>query len=228
MSNGNSSKNLRNGSCSKNLRNGNCSKNIPCYICFDDKADTHFLDGICKFRDHAFCSYCISKYVGSEINKSVHDVKCPYPECSVVLKPQFLRTILPSEVVEKWESRRCEYSIVGSQRTYCPFKDCSGLLVNESEKVVTSAECPYCHRLFCAQCRVPWHGNMSCGEFQRKNKDPDAKFFKLAKEKNWQKCVECSMYVQKLDGCEHVTCRYCYSPLIFTLNFVFLGDKVGL
>ena len=33
-------------------------------------------------------------------------------------------------------------------------------------EVVTGAECPSCHRLFCAQCKVPWHEKMSCNEFQ--------------------------------------------------------------
>ena len=33
-------------------------------------------------------------------------------------------------------------------------------------KMVTGAECPSCHRLFCAQCKVPWHEKMSCNEFQ--------------------------------------------------------------
>ncbi|WJX59994.1 hypothetical protein P8452_45250 [Trifolium repens] len=59
-------------------------------------------------------------------------------------------------------------SIIGCQKTtYCPFKNCSFLLVNDGDVGVTSAECPACHRLFCAQCKVPWHGGINCQEFQQ-------------------------------------------------------------
>ncbi|KAL2990446.1 hypothetical protein AAZX31_11G201900 [Glycine max] len=45
-------------------------------------------------------------------------------------------------------------------------------------------------------------------------KEMDKKFFKLAKEENWQKCPKCTMFVQSSGGCEHITCRcgrnFCY------------------
>ncbi|TKY47139.1 E3 ubiquitin-protein ligase RNF144A [Spatholobus suberectus] len=178
-----------------------------------------FKKGKCN---HPFCTDCISKHVATQIHQNILKVICPNPNCSVELKPEYLHTILPSEVIVRWESARCESLIVGSEKSYCPFKDCSVLLVNDGREVVTSAECPSCHRLFCAQCRVPWHGRMTCKEFQRskrnkEEKELDNKFFKLAKEKNWQKCPnpKCTMYVQRRGGCEHIACRcgcnFCYN-----------------
>ena len=50
----------------------------------------------------------------------------------------------------------------------CPFKNCSVSLLNDEIKIVTNAECPSCYRLFCAQCKIPWHGGHNCQRFQQR------------------------------------------------------------
>ncbi|VFR02736.1 unnamed protein product [Cuscuta campestris] len=173
-----------------------------------------------KVCHHVFCATCMTTYVATKIRQNIVKVTCPTPKCPSELKPRHLQTILPREVIDRWETARCESIIAESQKTYCPFKDCSVLLVDDGGEVVTSAECPSCHRLFCAQFRVPWHGMMTCREFQRKKnmnkneQDLDNKFFKLAEKKKWQKCPKCKMFVQRRSGCEHIKCRcgrsFCY------------------
>lgn len=114
-----------------------------------------------------------------------------------------------------------ESKIALEQKTYCAFKDCSVLLVNDNDKgdVLTSCECPSCHRLFCAQCKVPWHAEMNCQEFQDLKRDKneidlDDKFLELAKINKWKRCPNCSIYVKRSSGCEHMKCRckcnFCY------------------
>jgi E3 ubiquitin-protein ligase RNF144 len=53
---------------------------------------------------------------------------------------------------------------------------------------------------------------MSCREFQRLGKDErgkeDLMLRKLAKDKKWQRCPQCRMYVEKIDGCMFMRCRY--------------------
>ena len=48
----------------------------------------------------------------------------------------------------------------------CPFKNCLGYLLNDGFQTVIDAECPICHRLFCARCKVPWHAGETCQQFQ--------------------------------------------------------------
>ncbi|KAL3008630.1 hypothetical protein AAZX31_07G042800 [Glycine max] len=37
----------------------------------------------------------------------------------------------------------------------------------------------------------------------------------LAKNKCWRRCPKCNFYVEKVDGCKHITCRcgneFCYA-----------------
>ncbi|KAI5408804.1 E3 ubiquitin-protein ligase RSL1 [Lathyrus oleraceus] len=196
---------------------GKSSKRFSCVICFDSVSISNiFTITSCK---HRFCANCISKYVNIQINKNAVKVSCPNPECSVELKPQHLQSVLPKQVIIEWESAIYESSISLEQKIYCPYQNCSLMLVNDGEGVVTSCECPSCHRLFCAQCKVPWHADMNCREFQksktgRDEKQLDLKFWELAKRKKWQRCPKCSMHVQRDGGCEHISCRcgcnFCY------------------
>uniref|UniRef100_A0A803MFA9 RING-type domain-containing protein n=1 Tax=Chenopodium quinoa TaxID=63459 RepID=A0A803MFA9_CHEQI len=73
------------------------------------------------------------------------------------------------------------------------------------------SECPSCFRLFCAQCKVGWHADIGCAEYQSLSKDErekeDIMLRKLAKTKNWQRCPKCKYYVEKSEGCLYMKCR---------------------
>ena len=60
---------------------------------------------------------------------------------------------------------------------------------DDGEKV-TQTECPSCHRLFCAQCEVPWHAGSGCKETNKKTRNSDkedALLIDLAKKKKWRR-----------------------------------------
>ncbi|AES98005.1 zinc finger, C3HC4 type (RING finger) protein [Medicago truncatula] len=201
------------------MEQGESSKSFNCGICFDSVKNTNmFTASSCN---HPFCTNCISKYVAVQREKDVVKVNCPEPECIVELKLETLQYFLPKKVIADWEYAIFESSIYTKQIFYCPYnncslfpskkkKNCSRLMVEEG---VTSCECPSCHGLICAQCKVPWHSDMNCQEFMDE-KHMDMKFLELAKREKWQRCPRCSMYVQRRDGCKQMTCRcgcpFCY------------------
>ncbi|KAL9459982.1 hypothetical protein AB3S75_003225 [Citrus x aurantiifolia] len=190
-----------------------------CEICCERKEkDQMFKIESCI---HSFCSDCISKHVATKIQVGVITrVTCPGLDCKSVLEYDSCKPVLPKEVLELWEEALCQELIDASQRFYCPFKDCSAMLVyeNDGETVISESECPFCHRLFCAQCCVPWHPGVNCEEYQRLNVDErsreDLMVRELAKEKKWSRCPHCKYYVERTEGCPHMTCRcqfqFCY------------------
>ncbi|KAI4355368.1 hypothetical protein L6164_004149 [Bauhinia variegata] len=185
-----------------------CSQSF-CQICTEDKpAEEMFRNQNCA---HSFCTDCVGRYVGAKIQENISSVKCPEPKCRGVIEPQFCRSIIPKEVFDRWEDALSENLVLGSQKFYCPFNDCSALLVDDGGEVVTSSECPNCRRLFCAQCRVPWHAGVDCREFQNMKESglvrEDLMVMELAKKKKWTRCPNCKFYVEKVDGCNHISCR---------------------
>ncbi|MBA0597701.1 hypothetical protein Gorai_007500, partial [Gossypium raimondii] len=137
-------------------------------------------------------------------------------DCEGVLDPDFCREILPRDLFNRWGKALCESALLGSEKLYCPYKDCSALLVNDGEKRIKRFPCPLCKRVFCVQCKVAWHSGADCIKFQKlKNLGSDAMLVDLAKRKKWRQCPNCSIYVEKSAGCCYVKCRcgnaFCYN-----------------
>lgn len=202
-----------------------------CSICMEAKPIKNmFKNQNCS---HSFCEDCIARYLAAKIQENISRVNCPEPSCKGTLEAYQCTSIIPKDVFDKWENALCENSVLESQKFYCPFKDCSAMLVNDAKEVVTASECPHCHRLFCAQCRVSWHAGVDCREFQSlKNSEQgkeDLLTMKLAKKKNWKRCPQCNYYVEKVHGCTHIICRYKHFSFVYNSSFFCLmSSKIFL
>ncbi|XWS72332.1 hypothetical protein CRYUN_Cryun02cG0030900 [Craigia yunnanensis] len=187
-----------------------------CEICVEPKHANESFN--IKGCSHAYCTECMIKYVASKLQDNITAISCPVENCEGLLEPNYCRNILPREVFDRWGDALCDAMILGSERFYCPFKDCSMLLIDDGGQVVKESECPNCGRLFCAQCKVPWHTGIECGEFQRLHKDErereDIMLMKLAKDKKWARCPRCRFFVERTQGCRYMKCRcgtaFCY------------------
>jgi len=78
---------------------------------------------------------------------------------------------------------------------------------------VAESECPSCRRLFCARCAVaPWHAGVTRAEYKGLRKEDRGKedmlLLEMAKGRKWKRCPKCEFFVEKRDGCLHITCRY--------------------
>ncbi|KAK4269538.1 hypothetical protein QN277_022682 [Acacia crassicarpa] len=189
---------------------------VICEICAETKeASQMFTNQRC---DHSFCSDCVTKHVATKIQENITEVACPGLDCKNVVGLDACRPWLPKDLLDRWDQALCEAMFLATPKFYCPFKDCSAMLLIEIEEDIREAECPFCHRLFCARCEVPWHPGVECEEFQRLNENEkerqDLIVRELAKEKKWKRCPNCKFYVEKDGGCLHITCRckyeFCY------------------
>ncbi|XWS12249.1 hypothetical protein CRYUN_Cryun37aG0073300 [Craigia yunnanensis] len=132
-------------------------------------------------------------------------------------KPMNIRanSSMPKHEPRESATKSGQSSLSYCGRLYCPFKNCSALLLNDSQgEVITETECPACNRLFCAQCHVSWHPGINCEEYQKLNEDErgreDLMRRNLAKENKWRRCSSCHIIVERTEGCLHMTCRLVY------------------
>ncbi|KAL3625260.1 hypothetical protein CASFOL_030714 [Castilleja foliolosa] len=191
--------------------NNNTKLTFICEICTDQKPKNAI------FRilgcNHSYCSDCIGKYVASKLQDNIISINCPVSGCKGFLEPHHCSSILPKQVFDRWGDALCEAVILATEKFYCPFKDCSALLVDEEcgkNEAIAQSECPVCNRLFCVQCKVPWHLGIVCSEFQKLNMDErsneDIMLMNLAKSRNWMRCSKCKFYVEKSEGCLLMKC----------------------
>lgn len=196
-----------------------------CEICAEQK--TAHKSFHIKGCSHVYCTDCMVKYVAAKLEENITAIRCPVVDCRGLLEPEYCRDILPQDVFDRWGAALCEAMIPGAQKFYCPFKDCSAMLIADGEEVIWESECPTCRRLFCAQCQVPWHSGINCIEFQKLNKDErereDILLMNVAKKEKWKRCPNCRYYVEKKDGCMYMKCRcgtaFCYRCGTVSDNF---------
>ncbi|KAK2458361.1 E3 ubiquitin-protein ligase RNF144A [Trifolium repens] len=192
---------------------------VICEICTEAKRTNEmFRNQRCY---HSFCSECVVKQVSTKIQDNITNVSCPGLNCKGLLELESCRSLLPKELIDRWDDALSEALLLTVPKFYCPFKDCSAMLLTENEGVgdIRESECPFCHRLFCARCLVTWHPGVGCEEYQKLNPNErgreDLLLRELAKKKKWKRCPRCRHYIEKRDGCLHMTCRckfeFCYA-----------------
>ncbi|PRQ47098.1 putative aminoacyltransferase, E1 ubiquitin-activating enzyme [Rosa chinensis] len=191
----------------------NSGTTFTCDFCVEEK---HLSDSFSvKDCSHFYCHQCIVNFVVSKLEDNVTSIVCPEPGCRGVLDLQYCQPILPKDVLDWWGKALCENVILGSENNdkyfYCPFKDCSALLVvddPEDEHDIYKSRCPHCKREVCLNCKVPWHTEFNCDKFQKlRDKGEDEMVKELAKKKKWSKCPKCNYYVEKKEGCTYIKCR---------------------
>ncbi|KAG6472576.1 hypothetical protein ZIOFF_070042 [Zingiber officinale] len=192
---------------------------LPCFcaICMEEKYS--FQCVALRGCDHAYCTACVSQYVAAKVAANEGAIGCPDPECEAgVVAPESCRFILPDKVFDRWCDRLCEEAIAGPARFYCPFDDCSALLIHEEAEVANLtavANCLHCRRQLCARCKVPWHENYTCEDYRSLVVDENGRsLVNLAKDNKWQRCPNCGFFIQRSQGCNYMKCRckraFCY------------------
>lgn len=198
-----------------------------CVICLEDTDVEHiFSVDECQ---HRYCFSCMKQHV--EV-KLLHGMmpKCPHEGCDSLLNVESCRKFLTPKLIEMMCLRIKEASIPVSEKIYCPYPKCSALMskteVFEYAKSAVAAglqcvgarKCSKCHGLFCINCKVPWHDNMTCSSYKRMNPNnpaEDVKLKSLATRNLWRQCVKCNHMIELAEGCYHMTCRcgydFCYN-----------------
>ncbi|KAA8550435.1 hypothetical protein F0562_002119 [Nyssa sinensis] len=158
-------------------------KNVidTCVICLEDTdvARMFSVDGCL----HHYCFSCMKQHVEMKLLQGMLP-KCPHEGCQSMLKIESCKKFLTSELYDIMCRRIKEASIPASERVYCPYPRCSALMSKNEVLVNANAFagpqqagariCTKCHGLFCLNCMVPWHSNMTCHDYKMFNPYPCA------------------------------------------------------
>ncbi|KAI3891574.1 hypothetical protein MKX03_033121 [Papaver bracteatum] len=147
---------------------------------------------------HPYCTDCVAKYIQEKvIQHNMSEIKCA----------NWCRVLCESLVLLDSSKGGVAYG-----RSYCPFRDCSELILNECVRIapstsnnnctsnkITASNCPNCKKLFCFHCMVSFN---------------DVLFMEMVKRKRLVRCPNCFRYVEHTEGCASIKCRcktkFCY------------------
>ncbi|KAL8245138.1 hypothetical protein R6Q59_011396 [Mikania micrantha] len=193
-----------------------------CVICLDEKSLDQFFS--VEGCTHQYCYSCVKQHVEVKLlNGSLP--KCPHEGCGNDLRIGSCEKFLTPKFTEMMRQRLKEESIPVTEKVYCPYPKCS-MLMSRTEIIrlpklssdFGARTCYNCHGIFCINCRVPWHENLNCAEYKRRNPKQlveESKLKNLAERNLWRQCIKCKHMIELAAGCYHMTCRcgyeFCYT-----------------
>jgi len=122
-----------------------------------------------------------------------------------IIDPELLREAVDAPDIEKhmdaYLAHLDEHSC--KVKLYCHAKTCSAFIPADkrSNRVGT---CPKCGLRTCKKCKAKSHWG-PCSAERLKDLKGDEQLLALAGKKNWRQCPDCSMMVERLAGCSHMT-----------------------
>ncbi|MEW5313498.1 MAG: hypothetical protein WDW38_005062 [Sanguina aurantia] len=197
---------------------------LVCGICLEDiTAEDVYCIESCQ---HRFCRPCLSTYTRGLISEHRFPLQCPHPGCSHSISTTQVSELLGNQQdVDTLQRLEVESCIPDSSKFYCPNPGCSMLLIvdeqhpAQKQQQQQASRCPVCQETVCVACKVLWHDNMTCSEYQslptemRRPEDTETVTLQ-AKDAGWKACPRCRNMVELAHGCYHIVCNcgcnWCY------------------
>ncbi|XP_031573827.1 E3 ubiquitin-protein ligase RNF14-like [Actinia tenebrosa] len=213
------------------------TSNFTCEVCFSEKPGLSSI----KFHDcdHVFCNQCASEYFTVQIQSGASKaLNCLASKCESQANPSQVKCLVTPNLYEKYEKHLLQSTLDSMPDImYCPRPNCQSPVILETNQ--TLASCPQCAFSFCVFCKKTYHGVSPCSiknnEFKKlqeeylsasnEEKEKMEKMYGKQKLKNvfeelvsneWikansKKCPSCSFGIEKVDGCNKMTCSRCRS-----------------
>jgi len=193
---------------------------FECPICFDNvMIGSGYVIEKCK---HAYCLNCLKGYINEKIlSGKVIDIRCPNPKCDQLFNYQDVKYIVDKQSFIKYE----EFTLLAALKSdpsviWCVNpRGCGNAIIIDPEQNVRRVRCGECGYDFCKLCNEEWHIN-SCEQYQQwkiDNNQVDEEFMKWSKE-NAKNCPNCKVRIQKMSGCNHMTCSNCQYQFCWICN----------
>lgn len=212
---------------------------ILCKICYDEYT---MYEHVWEFQEckHAYCNECLGDYLTTHINEgAVLDLVCPFPDCETEISPVDIKALCNSETIAKYE----RFTVLAALRAdpnarWCPNVYCNnGIKYNAS--TMPWVYCNACKFEFCFHCMAERHDGVPCGEealaYLKKKKESEESA--LSHFSEWTEamsayvkpCPTCKSFIEKNDGCNHMTCGNptCRTQFCWLCLNLYTGDHFG-
>lgn len=167
---------------------------------------------------HFYHRECLHLFVKGEVYAKKAQIKCPDVKCSQILTPQDIEEFLDGKDLERYHNNQLDFYIASRSKdiSYCPTLGCNYPFEHSG---VSDFECPKCYNHYCLDCRVEYHEGQTCLEFKRDRVNntfgkADEQFLQFVKGQNFKQCSNCKHWIERKEGCPHMTCRcgyqFCY------------------
>lgn len=195
------------------LRHPEHHKGENCPICTDEILHPEQLG-----CGHNYCSECLRHYLNSA-PKLEFPLACI--TCKVPIAIPLLRRFLTPQTFQKLVEAAFSSYLSDPTRNlkYCRTADCEQIYLQSEDP--QRLNCPVCLSTVCSACGEEPHDGVTCTQ-NKLNKDlieQDRLFDLWVAANNVRRCPGCSIMIEKIDGCNHITCDRCRTHFCWKCGF---------
>ena len=179
-----------------------------CPVC---ETDIDEGDGINLGCGHEFCSYCYKEYLKEKTNDQLTllAATCPMKFCNYQVPSEIFKNLFKDDVNELNIYKKClvrNFTESNADVKLCPNPKCDKIIKLPGHGMY-DIKCP-CGTVFCFKCLNETHRPCDCymleiWEKKTKNDAENVKWLLV----NTKQCPNCKKYIEKNQGCNHMTCR---------------------
>lgn len=179
-----------------------------CPICFTEIEENDIIHLDC---DHCFCSDCFKSYLQQRVLDPLTLLSCPCPfsGCNFIVTHDIFTKLLKNDPVSLKAYNKClirNFTESNSDIKLCPNPKCDVIVkVPGHGMIEVKCQCGY---TFCFKCLREGHRPCDCEmvqywENKSKSDGENTKWLIV----NTKQCPNCHKYIEKNQGCNHMTCR---------------------
>lgn len=186
-------------------------KNNDCYICYIPKSDTE--DYFALSCNHFFCGDCWLGHLSAKLSDIIITpfTTCPQEGCNLIVPESIFYKVIkklkdPKKVHILDQAYYKNFSDTCSDIRWCPFPGC-GAFVRFTSRGNKEIQC-VCDHVFCFNCSLDGHKPCPCdmvAAWEKKNSSESENCKWITA--NTKQCPKCKKFIEKNQGCDHMTCR---------------------
>lgn len=200
-----------------------------CSVCFELFHFNQMVKDLPCHEFHHFCQSCLKSAMEISLVDGNIPIKCLVGDCQNKVLPNVAEKYLELSKGDQYRQLHdqeslglsfpcpaCAISVIGHNN----FQGSSVLNLD-----FTKVTCPNGHEI-CSHCHCDFHHGISCHEFQLSEftgGSLDILFVDFCRNRKFQRCPGCKMWVEKLGGCNDMTCSCCHSQFCYHCGSNCLG-----
>jgi hypothetical protein len=169
---------------------------------------------------NGLCSSCLTGYLKCKIESAEvspqRSIKCPCGNkfCSGEIVEDVIRTILSTDdrLLSKLAYFAQEALIAQDpHKVWCPAPNCKSI-ASVNQTFPRRATCDKCELAFCTKCKNAHSIFITC----EMAGDYEFNHWRRTRKEGCKKCPHCRIYIEKNEGCMHMTCYSCRHEFCWT------------
>ncbi|KAI6145209.1 hypothetical protein BKA82DRAFT_839651 [Pisolithus tinctorius] len=197
-----------------------------CPICLDDISIPFNLG-----CGHAYCVTCLRHFLLSALEASEFPLRCLGNDgrCNIPIPIPSIKRFLPPASFNRLLEAAFTFYLTRhpNEFKYCKTPDCTQIYRSTGSEVQVTLRCPSCFSVTCSSCGES-HDGLQCAEVRRRQAEEEERqnsTWVAAQGGRVKRCPQCSVLIEKLEGCNHMTCN-CGAHICWRCMGIFTRDTI--